>query len=149
MYRSVIDVSKNRIAQLRNAHGISQTQLADIMKVGKQTIANWENHRREPTIESLYELSAYFNTSIDYIMCNKVDPMHGHNWNWTGDNGIGECKSGEYLCENIPHVSAIAKAMRNMTSEQRDTILNLCCIVYPTEFTEILRPRDNSKKADG
>ena len=86
---------------------------------------------------------ALFDVSIDYIMCNKVDSMRGRDWNWYGDDGIGECKTGDFICKGIPHAAAIAKALRYMTEEQRDTLLRICSILYPAEFAEILRPRGN------
>jgi len=136
-------IMKNRIAQLREARGMKQEDLAKALHVSAATIANWEKERRDPTPESLLELSALFDVSIDYIMCNKIDPMRGRDWNWSGDNGIGECKTGDFICEGIPHASAIAKALHYMTEEQRDTLLRICSILYPAEFAEILRPRGN------
>ncbi len=38
-----------------------------------QTISNWENGKSEPDIESLKKLSSIFNTSIDYLVNNKIE----------------------------------------------------------------------------
>lgn len=58
----------NRIKQLRTSLEMKQTDLAKQLKVGQNTISNWENGRTEPDSESLQSMAKIFNTSIDYIL---------------------------------------------------------------------------------
>lgn len=60
----------NRIKQLRQEKNILQSDLAEILKVRQNTISNWETGRNEPDQQALYELSRFFDVSIDYILGN-------------------------------------------------------------------------------
>ena len=137
-------MNKNRIAQLRNAKDLSQSQLADLMKVGKQTIANWENGRREPEIKLLYKLSEIFDTSIDYILCNS--DSYGREWYRDMDCSIQECRDGDYLCRGVPESVVIAKALKRMNLKQRNKLLDICHAAFPEEFQDLVRRTENSGK---
>lgn len=56
------------LKKLRNEHGISQQQLADIVGVSQQSINKYENHNVEPDITTLKVIARYFNTTIDYLV---------------------------------------------------------------------------------
>ena len=52
-----------RIKYLMEAEKISQYALAK-----KLAICNWLNGKKEPSIESLWKLSDFFDVSIDYLV---------------------------------------------------------------------------------
>ena len=58
----------NRIKQLRNAREMKQADLAMQLKVGQNTISNWENGKTEPDSASLQKMSTIFDCTIDYIL---------------------------------------------------------------------------------
>ena len=60
----------NRIKQLRQEHEMKQSDLANRLKVGQNTISNWENGKTEPDSESLQMMANIFSTTIDYILCH-------------------------------------------------------------------------------
>lgn len=60
-------ISKN-LKNLRDAHNISQVELANKLGVTKQCVSNWENDNILPSIEMLIKLSKYFNVSTDYLL---------------------------------------------------------------------------------
>ena len=62
----------NRIRQLRNAQQMKQSDLALQLKVGQNTISNWENGKTEPDSASLQKMSAIFDCTIDYILGHSV-----------------------------------------------------------------------------
>jgi len=127
-------MSTNKIAQLRSAKGISQSHLAKIMDVGTQTIANWENGRREPSIENLYRLSKFFETSIDYILCNGVNELE---W-YIPEATFAECMTDKPQCIDVPEAVVIIKALKRLDLEQRNKLLNICAVVFPDEFTDLM-----------
>ena len=57
-----------RIRELRNAHFLSQPELARQLHVSKQSISNWENDNIQPSIEMLLRLANLFNVSTDYLL---------------------------------------------------------------------------------
>lgn len=69
-----MDSFKNRLRFLRVTHGLTQEKLAkDIEElfnypIGKATISQYENGKREPSITMLINLAQYFNCSVDYIV---------------------------------------------------------------------------------
>lgn len=126
----------NKIAQLRSAKGISQPQLAAFMGVGKQTIANWENGRREPDLQSLYKLSEYFDTTIDYILNNSI--INDRSWHLNMDSNNLDCMDGHYICKGVPEAVVIAKALKRMNLEQRNRLLDICNAAFPDEFYDLI-----------
>lgn len=49
------------IHKLRKGKGIKQEKLAEILKVSRQTISNWETGKTIPTTENVEAMSEYFN----------------------------------------------------------------------------------------
>lgn len=58
----------DRIKTLRLSHNLSQVQLAEHLKVSKQTVSNWENNNILPSIEMLLNISKFFSVSTDYLL---------------------------------------------------------------------------------
>lgn len=58
----------NRIKSLRNAIGMKQSELAEIVKYRQNTVSNWETGRSDPPLDALERMSSAFNVSIDYIL---------------------------------------------------------------------------------
>lgn len=56
------------LKKLREIHGLSQERFADLFNLKQQSICKYENNRSQPSIETLSEIAAYFNTSIDYLV---------------------------------------------------------------------------------
>ncbi len=57
-----------KLKELRIAHGITQTELACILKVSRSCIANYECDRRQPDRELFLAIAQYFHVSADYLM---------------------------------------------------------------------------------
>jgi len=53
-----------KIKKLRSDKGISQIELAEELKLSRQTISKWENNRALPDIENIILLSQYFDTDL-------------------------------------------------------------------------------------
>lgn len=59
---------KERLRSLRRQNNYSQQELADKIKVSKQTISQYERGIREPDFEYLNALCDIFNVSTDYML---------------------------------------------------------------------------------
>jgi transcriptional regulator with XRE-family HTH domain len=57
-----------RIAQLRAEKKLNQSELASIFKIAKSTISMYELEKREPDIDIIIRLAAYFGVSTDYLL---------------------------------------------------------------------------------
>ncbi|MEN6390487.1 MAG: helix-turn-helix transcriptional regulator [Syntrophomonas sp.] len=58
---------KNRLEEIRKKRGIKQEELADILRVSRQTIGSLENGRYNPSIILAFKIANYFNMSIEEI----------------------------------------------------------------------------------
>ena len=58
---------KNRLEELRKQRGIKQEELANALKVSRQTIGSLENGRYNPSILLAFKIARYFNMTIEEI----------------------------------------------------------------------------------
>jgi putative transcriptional regulator len=58
---------KNNLEELRKERNIKQEELADILKVSRQTISSLENGRYNPSIILAFKIADYFNKRIEDI----------------------------------------------------------------------------------
>ena len=60
-------VLKNIIKQLREQYGLTQAQLGEKVKVSRQAINAIETGKFDPSIWLAYDISKYFNISIEKV----------------------------------------------------------------------------------
>ncbi len=60
-----------RIAALRRATGLSQHQLAQILKISNSAVGMYEQGRREPSLETLAVIADTFGVSIDFLVTGR------------------------------------------------------------------------------
>ncbi len=58
----------NNIAKLRNALGLSQRNLAEILNVSSGAVAMWETNKRQPDVTTLIRIADFFKTSTDALL---------------------------------------------------------------------------------
>lgn len=57
-----------RLQKERNKLNITQSEVAEKLRVSRQTISNWETNKSYPDLESLVSLSDYYNISLDVLL---------------------------------------------------------------------------------
>lgn len=57
-----------RLKELREDKGLKQHEIADILGVGRPTIAGYETKGKQADHDKLKILADYFNVSIDYLL---------------------------------------------------------------------------------
>jgi transcriptional regulator with XRE-family HTH domain len=65
----------NKILELRKKNNLSQEQIAEKMKVARQTISKWELGETSPDIKQAKELSKIFNVSLDELVDNDIKDL--------------------------------------------------------------------------
>ena len=63
-----IELFCNRLKELRKEKKLTARDLAEKLSVHDSTIIRWENGTMVPTIDKLYELSAFFGVTADYLL---------------------------------------------------------------------------------
>lgn len=61
-----------RIATLRKAAGISQSELAQMLKISPSAVGMYEQGRREPALDILVAMAEIFGVSIDFLVTGKA-----------------------------------------------------------------------------
>lgn len=61
-----------RLKEQRNRMEVSQTQLADILKVAQSTVAGWENGTNSPRATMLYELFDILQCDANYLFQDEI-----------------------------------------------------------------------------
>ncbi|ANJ69014.1 helix-turn-helix domain-containing protein [Latilactobacillus curvatus] len=57
----------NNIRKLRLEQNVSQAELAEVLKISRQAISNYEKGLREPKLETWKKLADYFDVSVGYL----------------------------------------------------------------------------------
>ena len=61
-----------RIMLMRKAAGMSQSELARRLKISPSAVGMYEQGRRQPSVETLADLSDVLQVSIDYLVVESV-----------------------------------------------------------------------------
>lgn len=59
--------AKDVLKELRQRHNMTQDQLSEKLAVTRQAVSRWENGESVPNPETLKQLSALFDTSINHL----------------------------------------------------------------------------------
>lgn len=57
-----------KLKALRSEKKVTQKQLAELLGVGRPTIAGYETKGKQPDFDKVIEIAEYFNVSIDYLL---------------------------------------------------------------------------------
>jgi transcriptional regulator with XRE-family HTH domain len=57
-----------RLKTSRKEVGLTQVELAEILKVSNGTVGMWETGKREPKLDAMAHLSRVLNKSVDYLL---------------------------------------------------------------------------------
>lgn len=59
------------LKKLREARNLSQTEVAHDINISRATYNNYELDKRQADYETLLKLAEYFDTTVDYLICDK------------------------------------------------------------------------------
>jgi transcriptional regulator with XRE-family HTH domain len=68
-----------KLQTLRKQKGMSQENLAEVMRVSRQAVSKWESGQSYPEIDKLVLLSGLFGVSIDSIVKDDIKNENNHN----------------------------------------------------------------------
>jgi len=56
------------LKEIRKKRKLSQLKVAMDLNISREALSHYENNKRQPSIDLLRKMSAYFNVSIDYLI---------------------------------------------------------------------------------
>lgn len=80
-----------RLLDLRKDMGLTQNELAAILKINKHSISSYEREKSEPPDDIKILIAKYFNVSLDYLLGLIDEPLP-----------YNRCGSIIYLPDNMP-----------------------------------------------
>jgi len=57
-----------KLKELRTEKRLTQANVAEIFKVSKTTICQWETSKQEPSLEDVAKIAKFFEVSTDYLL---------------------------------------------------------------------------------
>lgn len=64
---------RNRIRELRKAHGLTMKKFGAILGLGESTISQYETGKRDPDFATLSQIADYFGVTLEYLLCIETD----------------------------------------------------------------------------
>lgn len=58
----------NKLTELRKARHLTQTELAKILNVARNTISQWETGKRNPDLDTVVKIANYFDVTVDFLI---------------------------------------------------------------------------------
>lgn len=113
---------KNRLKELRSEKGLTQRELANLIKLSPSTIAMYEAGQRTPDPEILQKLADYFGVSLDYLM-GRTDVRSPVD------------KTAEAV-ENDPDLRIIERARKKMSPKDRERMMKILKASFEDFFNE-------------
>jgi len=62
------DLFVKQLISLREEKNMTQTDLAFLLQLGQGAVSKYENGKSEPPLNTLVEIAAHFNVSVDYLL---------------------------------------------------------------------------------
>lgn len=66
------NVFGQKLKSLRLEYGLSQRELGDKLDYCNQTVSFWETGQREPDLDALVKIAAFFEVSVDFLLGNEM-----------------------------------------------------------------------------
>lgn len=65
----------NRLKEIRESKGMTQTQLGEVIGAKKSAVSLWESGKRQIDNNTLKSLADFFGVSVDYILGRDQDEL--------------------------------------------------------------------------
>lgn len=122
-----------RLKQLRLNSGLSQQELSDELNIGRSTLANYEQGKREPNFKTLEIIADYFNVDMNFLT------------GWKPTDSLGDYRKNLlYLKENEPDLIELYNEIH--ANDQLVILLDKAKKLEPQDLAQILKIIDTFNK---
>lgn len=112
----------NRISNLREKRGWSQSQLSDKLHIGTSTLGMWETDKRKPSAEFIVKLAEIFHVSTDYLLGNTNKK---HYYDLTEKDEIDIAEQAEQIIKGIQTSADVNFYGEPATKEQMESMRDI------------------------
>ncbi|MCC9877408.1 helix-turn-helix transcriptional regulator, partial [Streptococcus agalactiae] len=63
-----MSIFSDKLTKYRKEQGFTQQEVADKIGINRGSYSNWENGKREPTLENVVKLAKLFKTTTDELL---------------------------------------------------------------------------------
>lgn len=152
-----MNIVADRIKSLRLEKGISQQELSENIGIGRSTLANYEQGKREPNMETLELFADYFNVDMNYLtgysnirnVTKLLATLHIPCDYWSNEdddtrvekflalqNAIEQKNFENSYSKKEQTIRTIRKASDNMTDEELDKMIELLSVAFKEAFNK-------------
>ncbi|MBQ7906797.1 MAG: helix-turn-helix transcriptional regulator [Clostridia bacterium] len=64
---TINDIFGKKLKALRTEKNVKQEELAKYLKVSKANVSKYETGKIQPSLQTIYDMSCFFNVSIDFL----------------------------------------------------------------------------------
>ena len=132
----------DRLKQLRQEKKLTQSELADRLKIGRSALAMYELGKRSPKYKTIDTFADFFNVSADYLR-GKTSSRHGEILSskqqkaWFNQIKETAKKEGHNIpdsIQNLPELSTFIEEskLEGIIKSQRETINKLAAMNEPS-----------------
>lgn len=104
-----------RISDLVNAKGVSDTEFCKGAGIGRSTYATWKQKDREPQLKYIPQIAEYLGVSIDFLLTGKTDSFYI-------DPEVAELAHEMAI---RPELGILLEASRNVSKESIVAMINI------------------------
>ena len=143
----------NTLAQLRKQKKLSQRNFAEAIGVSNGAVAMWETNKRQPDLEMLKKIAAFYDVSSDYILGITQADSHKHSnldciinkpENPPADYLVAISQQKQFLSKNESLLQSITdreynliEIFRQLNNDNQDIIIG--------EFKKLLKEQRNEE----
>ena len=133
---------QSRFATLCDENPMSDTALADVLHVSKQTISAWKNGTRSPKDLTVRAIAAYFGVNVTWLMGFDVRKNAAEKKKLPKETIENVQFIEEELDNQMSHEAMIiSKAINRMPKESRERAFQILKVAFP-EFADLFTEKD-------
>lgn len=111
---------------LRKRRGLTQEELATLIKISRSAIGMYESGKREPNLETLEVFADFYNVDMNTLTGKSSEHLSLQEKTPTAESGEQE----------DPDLYMIARARKNMTDEEREDMMKVLKISFKHYFSD-------------
>lgn len=125
------------LRELRRSGNLTQETFSHIIETDRSNVANYENGKRLPTIETLIKIASFFNVSLDYL-------VFGSNGSNGSESSNLDKMKNELMAENTMLMENQIKLQEELFKKDEDIKMLREMVDILKRYNKVLESKFNS-----